>query len=713
MLQSTISGSVVLHTGPDDVRGTLDLQASHLGLQQGSTTLAHVQSADLQGELGRDRYGTLWARKLSLLSEELTMQMQRARMHDPTMDHAGFQIDASFNASGDWLTPILVHHGVPNVVLHGNAAIALQLDGSMDDPLKTTQGHVTVRAAEGSFQKQRFSRSEVDIYLTPGRFFIKRGVIALQDGEAEVQGEFGLFAETLRPNDLLTLTLRHVPVHLVQPLDAFGDKGHAALHTYTVLNGQVELFHVGNGHLNGTVDVHTGETTRQVQQDDQILARASLPALRLTAIVSQRSQGKPWRFGAIRVQGSGLTVELTNTAADWTPPQYAISSALHLHVSGAVFAGLMLGLLPEGSVSADAIALSGNVGLHGNSEKGILLWNSSFDGHLRFQALEAFGTAFESPEFHLNIAQGRLTFELDEAHLAGGSVRFQPASFVDLQGPDHAFALHLAIQQLHLQTRAGKKLSFLGPLDGIEPSKHKPMELQGKITGELHLAGTYQDRPGWSTSVNGKGSLQITQGAIDGMSRMSGFLHKIVMLPQNIVDETVKALEARRGQPQDVLVGLGKSAIAFQPVTTPIRVQAGVIRLQDNLILAAPEVRFILNGQSTLEGELNYNIESDFISRLFFAEVTSLPDHIPILGKLIHAINPFDLVNDIDLNATVSGNVSRRTPTGQPAVHVDMCLRHEATHWHFWTHHHHHVSSCHHAASHTVPDGDHRHAPSR
>ena len=113
----------------------------------------------------------------------------------------------------------------------------------------------------------------------------------------------------------------------------------------------------------------------------------------------------------------------------------------------------------------------------------------------------------------------------------------------------------------------------------------------------------------------------------------------------------------------------------FGTLESPIQVRDGEIYLKEDLTITTPELSLVLNGHSSLEGEVDYHVHSDLTHRLFIGEVTSLPDKIPLLGSLLRHINPFQLVHGhAELSATVRGNVFRRDARGQPAVDVHVYL---------------------------------------
>jgi hypothetical protein len=78
----------------------------------------------------------------------------------------------------------------------------------------------------------------------------------------------------------------------------------------------------------------------------------------------------------------------------------------------------------------------------------------------------------------------------------------------------------------------------------------------------------------------------------------------------------------------------------------------------------------VINGYSTLEGDLDYVVRTDIIERLRFGSITSLPDRIPIIGKVLRYVNPFTLLDGIALEVTVQGNAFKHDDQGKSDVRV-------------------------------------------
>ena len=151
-------------------------------------------------------------------------------------------------------------------------------------------------------------------------------------------------------------------------------------------------------------------------------------------------------------------------------------------------------------------------------------------------------------------------------------------------------------------------------------------------------------------------------GAIQGSTLVAGLTTKAVMLPWNTVHNTLTGLFAADGQLGSALVSLGKKAFIFGTIESPIQVQAGEVHLKPNFEVRSPEFSMVINGSSTLEGDLNYRVRTDLIERLRFGSITSLPNRIPVIGTVLRYINPFTLLEGIELEATVRGTHSKKIP---------------------------------------------------
>jgi hypothetical protein len=151
-------------------------------------------------------------------------------------------------------------------------------------------------------------------------------------------------------------------------------------------------------------------------------------------------------------------------------------------------------------------------------------------------------------------------------------MRLRPETFVDLQGPRRHFHLHLAAEQLDLRLETGKRLQLLAlviPLFLLEPDRQEPIRMSGMFDAEMQASGQYDGQPGWGQSVNGTGYFRIAQGTVLGSTLISGFVAKALTLPANLMDQSLKALLDRGGEPFQVIGDLLQRSYDFGTSTAP------------------------------------------------------------------------------------------------------------------------------------------------
>jgi hypothetical protein len=662
VIEGIASGSVMIGMGKDGVQLSVEHRVSSLRLRRDATTLAQVPMARIHGTFGRDRNDTWWARQLEVQAEALTLTIRHGRLQAQPTDTEDFQVEATLDAEGQWLTALLAICGVDGLVLSGRAQVTTQLQGRQNDVLKTTQGHGSLRIAQALFRDQTFTAVEIAYEITPGRLGIPHSVVGYREGTLTVRGSLGLPLPTGTPDDHLVVTLRQIPLSHTQQLASYRDQGPATLNTHTVLNGQVTFHSPRHGQLNGMMDVHTARTIRQIHQGDRRLTEIELPAFRLQGEVTTVRPAEGWDANTLRLWGDGLSLELKNASLRRDPAHYDLNGMLSLQATAQVANGLTIGLLPDTLELAGAVELVGTVGIRLPVAGDVQPQHLSYAGKLHLARVMLDDETLESLTAQVKMEQGKMTVAEGAVALHGGRLRLGSPSFVVLHGPPYNFRVHAVADQLELRVQSGKRLALsrlllLFPLFILEPERDKPINISGRLTGELQLAGSYHTTPGWSKTVNGHGHFRIEHGEVVGSTLVSGFVSKVLLLPQNIVHNLLKELFARGGKTEQTLTSLGEKSFVFGTLESPIRVRAGVVRLQDNLTLTSPELSLVLNGSSTLEGDVDYHVRSDLIHRLRFGEITSLPNKLPLLGKALQYVNPFNLLEGIELEATVQGNV--------------------------------------------------------
>ena len=676
IIEGTVDGPTTVQTGRTGWQLTADEQLHMLRLRRGSTTLAELPTARLRGLFGREDHGPLWARELELLGDELKIAVRHGRLPIQISDQSAFEVDAAVEAQAPWVRAVLALLQVNGVEVGGQTQAVVRVQGKMQEPFQTMQGGGSVQMAQVGFLHQTFTAVDVAYELAAGRLQITKGMLGYEDGRLDVQGSLGLPPRLGTPGDQGVVTLQQIPLEHTQQVLDFRSQGAATLHLRTTCNGEAKLQVTPSGQLHGGVQVQVDKTTRQVRQGDRVLEAVEVPSVLLTTQISSTRPYEHWEIPSLRLQGQGTDVALTDVHLHRTPSDIDIRGVLQAHLSGAVSYGVTMGFLPAAFEVKDTVDLEGTAGLRIPVTSQIELRDLSYAGDVRLQSLGIEGDKSEALTARLKLAQGRLTVETARADLLDGEVRITSASFVDLQGPGHDFAVHVMAKDLHLQVHGGERLALsrmlflLAPLFIIEPKRDEPASMTGTLEAELAVSGRFSDTPGWSKTVNGEGFFRIVDGAIQGSTLVAGLTTRVVMLPWNTVHNALTGLFAADGRLGSELVSLGKKAFIFGTIESPIQVQAGEVHLKPNFEIRSPGFSMVLNGSSTLEGDVNYRVRTDLIERLRFGSITSLPDRIPIIGPVLHYINPFTLLEGIELEATVQGNAFRKNAEGKIDIEV-------------------------------------------
>jgi hypothetical protein len=389
-----------------------------------------------------------------------------------------------------------------------------------------------------------------------------------------------------------------------------------------------------------------------------------------------RDHDGTWRGDSVAFLSDGLEAELRNVSARRRTAHYDLSGALELRVATEVMTKLVGGMLPDRLQVSGPVELTGNAAGHIALDGGVSLRDVTYTGDLRLARVDWDGALWEAVAARLTVTQGRLTVDDAKARVLGGWMRLRPDTFLDLQGPRHAFQVNLAAEQLDLQLETGKRVPLFAlviPLLLLQPDRKDPIRMSGMFDGELHASGIYDGQQGWGQSINGEGYFRIADGAVIGSTVVSGFVAKALTLPGNLVDQSLKALLDRTGNPLQVIESLPRRAFVFGTLNSPIKLRAGKIHLADNLIVSAAEFTLVINGYSTLEGAVDYEVHSDLVHRLLFGEVINLAEEIPLIGTVLRHINPFQhFYQHLELSATVQGDIFRRNTAGQPDVNVNV-----------------------------------------
>jgi hypothetical protein len=610
------------------------------------------------------------------MGDELKLSVQHGRLPVPVTDPSVFEVEATVDAQAPWVMAVLSLLQVNGIEVAGRTQAMVRLQGKIQNLFQTMQGEGAVQVAEIMVRRQAFSAVDVAYELAAGRVRIAKGRGAYGSGRFEVQGSLGLPPRLGTPSNHGVVTLHQIRLEHTKQVQDFRSQGAATSHLHTTIDGHVELQVTPGGELMGVLQVQTGTMARQVRQGQDVLEEVEMPPIHLSSQMSSAHPLEHWEFPSLRLRGEGIAIDLTNLQVQRTASHIGLQGALQVHLSGEVSSMITRGFLPAAFELKEAVDLVGTAVLQLPLTGPIELRHISYAGDLRLRRLLIEGDESASLTAHLELVQGRLTVQAARAEVLDGEVRIASPSFVDLQGPRYDFAVYVMAKDLHLRVHGGERLTFprvlslLVPLLIIEPKPNEPASISGTLEAEFALRGSFSASPGWSKTVDGKGVFRIVNGEVLGSTLVVALTTKAVTLPWNMVHNTLTKLFAADGQFGSALVSLGRQAFVFGTLESPLQVQGGVVRLPPNFEVHSPEFSMVINGYSTLEGDLDYHVRTDLIERLRFGSVTSLPNRLPIIGDIFSSTDLFNLPARVELGATVQGNVFKKNAAGQMDVAV-------------------------------------------
>jgi len=675
-LEGTVSGSANVTIDAEGERAFLDNQLTEVKLHRGRELVASLASAELRGDLRRTQRSGLWAKNLSLVGPQLNLRIHDSHVPLEGRGKEALELNVDFTGESSWLALAAALSGADYVLAEGNGHLSLRFEGKPGRVLESIRGEGQLRVPRLSLWSHPLANLDAVFELHPDEIKITRGLVESGRGKIALEGNVLLPLDKGNQNEHLVLQLDQVPMTHTQTFSSFKAEGPARLENQAFINGRIALDGAANGQLTVTADIRTGPINRRLFRKDEDLASAKLPALHLESkLVSQKSL-QEWTTPALSVRGKGVSIQLTDGQFLWKESTYDVAGSLAIEMSPEFLEAVSLGLLPPSIKPTGKITASGPAKVRVPLKGPIQPSDIEFNGPLNVDKLMINADTLSSLRLAIRLARGRLDVEQGEASLLGGRVWIPSPSGITLQGPAREFNVHMAAKDLELRTYGSRQVSlgrFLGlliPVFLFKSDSNKPVRVTGVLQTDLQVAGTYQDAAGWSRSVNGKGAFRIDGGAVEGSSLISGILARSLLMPTNVVHNSVAALFSKDGQVGRALTGLGDRAFTFQTIDSPITIRNGEILLKKDLTVRSPELTLTINGHSNLEGELDYDVGTDLIRRVRLGEITDLPNQIPIIGKALSFLNPFTYLDGIELRARVTGNVLKTRADGQSDVQV-------------------------------------------
>lgn len=643
-----------------------DLVLGAPSLRRGGETIASLPELKAAG---RARIVAGRVRELSgvtLRGGALAVDVAAVRLPAVPGEGGPFELEGRADADGAWITALAATALPAGVEFGGRTRISAKVSGDASDPWATVNGTIEARSDAVRAGGEDFTELQVDAVAGAGRLAIRQGRVRLRGGWIRAAGEVAFLDRARRPEDKLIVEAGEVPVEIREPIDGFRGFAPAEVLTKATAGGSVELGADPGGGLRVRARVDCGTVTRLVAAGGGVAWTAALPAVSVQAEGTIEEGGKRMRWPALFASGEGCRVDvrdLRRDGAEWSAASADVSW------SRPWLEALLVGrgeetVRPEGSLTAHA---------EGRLAGGAGGWPGRLSARVRFDAEAARCAGLDAREVSggLRLDGGSLTIDRLGGALSGGRFRVEPGSRVDLAGGVHRFSGKVFLEDVRLEGPPRPELAIVSPIFLADPSRGD-VEVSGRVDGELALRGGCDGRPGWSRAVDGEGRFRLREGRVVGSTLLLELATKAPLALNNTVHNAVTSITGKGGSPGEVVGGLARRGIAFETIESPIRVKAGRVALADGLKVAAPEIVMTVDGTGSLEGDVDYRVETDLIARVRLKSVTDLPGEIPLIGGLIDKVNPFKLLDAVELGARVSGNALRRRPDGSPDVQVEV-----------------------------------------
>lgn len=663
-----------------DARGesfTLKNRLEDVTFRRGRDVISRLRSGTLEGQLERTRRGSLWAKQLRLAGDQLSLRLRESHLPLEGRSKEPLRLNLEFSGDGAWIElAATMLAGVEQLAAKGPSELSLSLRGQPGRLPASMQGSGQLRVAQLSLWGWPLSNAAIAFDLEPNGVNIHRGEMRYNGGELTLGGNVVLPILEAARRQHLTLRLNQVPMRYARALSEF-EGAPARLVTETAIDGQIVFERNPGGPLAVDARLQTEAVRRRIERPKERVSAIELPPLEGSLRLTAADSLERWKVASFSVRGRGAVVELAEGTLTLKDSLYELAAPATLELSPEFVEGLTLGLPqarfdPNGSLKA-----SGRAILRMPTTRPWALTDVDFAGNVGLEELKLDADTLSTLRLTLQLTDGRLDVRNGEASLLGGRVWLPSPSAVNLQGPAHAFNVHVAAENLKLQTYAGRKVSLgdflalLVPVFVFTPaSGAEGVRLSGVLRFDLGLAGTYEKDADWTRSVNGNGSFRIENATVAGSTLVTGILAKSLLMPTNVVNNTIAALFSRDGRIGRELADLSDDAFRFRTIESPITVTNGEISLAKNLKLTSPELELTLNGHSNLNGEVDYKVDTDLIKRIRLGKITDLPNRIPVIGRALSFINPFTYLDGIELQAKITGNVLQRGPEGGANVQV-------------------------------------------
>lgn len=665
-LDGILSGTVDVHGRRDATEVVLDVGMDRVRLSGAEVEATELARLDLDGTVARGTDGELSVSSLKLVGDGMSVDVASVRM--PAADGAPLTAKARVDATAPWIGAMLAPWMPEGIELEDR--VRLDVDGSLvaDRFVESASGRLDLQLPALQVNRRPLRDVRLSVDVKDGRAAVREGAARSGEGSASIKGAMGLMTETRKAGDGITVTLNRFPFTVDQGLEPTPAGSARRISTTGTLNGTASV-----AVANGTDVALSANMTARAMGRHLVVGSAapvtvSMPNMKLGLTGTWLDQGDGvLAIDSVKVTGNGTSATIEGLRHD---AQGLSIENVHVLLPPNLLKALMMTGEPPAFEATDRAT----AGI-----KGFRLPYGE-DGAADMSGVEGVGTVrlksgkvstldMRDLQFSYTLADGVCLVRKGTVVLSEGNVTFEPGTRFGL-GPDtYPFAVKGVIDGIQLNEGWRTPLGVMNPLLLGTP-RTDDASLVGRFDGDVDIKGTWSSAAGWSKTVNGGGRIRLSNVNVKSSAVLLGLASRADSVLGGSAASAIFDVLGERGAIGKILRPLTTDGYGIQNFDTGLDVRQGRVHLRNGVRIPSKELTLTVNGWGSLEGDVNYRVDTDIVARLKKRAEAKLAERGGggVLGGILGVVNPLSKIVDIELGVTVKGNAT----AGLPAIDVGL-----------------------------------------
>ena len=628
--------------------------------------LVELARLDLRGKVGRGADGALTIDDTTMSGDGVSIAVSRLRM--PATDGKELMAQARVDATAEWIGVVLAPWMPEGVELEDR--VRMDVDGALvvGQPMGTAKGRVNLELPAVTVNRRPLKAVKLVADIANGRATVREGSVRSGQGSARLSGVIGLLPETRQAGDRIELTLTRFLFTVDQGLDPAASGASRRISTTGTLNGVASVAVAGKARvsLQGTVTARS--VGRHLVVGTAAPQTLAVPNLKLTFDGAWLDEGEGVLVvDSVIMSGDGTSGEIRNVRHDRSG--LSIKKAFVMLPPSLLRALMMTGatsaFVPTGRTTVGVNDFS----LEYDGEGAPIVATTKGVGTVRMKSAAVSTLLASDLNISYTLRGGACLLRRGSVVLSKGTVTLTPGSSFGLGPENHPFNVRGAIDGIELNEGWRTPLGVLNPIL-LGRTGGRDTSMEGRFDGFLDCRGTWSAASGWSRTVNGSGRVRLSNVNVKSSAVLLGLASRSDAVLGDSAATAVFGLLGERGVVGKILKPLTTDGYGIQDLDAALSIQQGRVYMTDGLTMRTADLALTVTGWGSLEGDVNYRVDTDIIARLKKRAAAKLAKRTGggVLGGLIGAIDPLSKIMDIELGVNVTGNATE----GVPAIDVGL-----------------------------------------